>query len=148
MSFVDERYIQNAITAELCDAFFPSADELQQAIELADARVTFECHRAGYGQIDPATPPSGVAGNILKGASLYVVISVGALRRNLEVSDAIMRGLIDPARIGSGEFPLPGLVPSKLQGVGGGDVRSTVASGPTMPGESGPVFTRRSLWGF
>lgn len=123
MSFIDKTYIENAITPEMTAALFPSDVELSQFITEADARVTAECHRAGYTMVNALTPPVGVAGDILRAAALYVVVMNGSLlRRNIIQDFAAITGMINPALIGRGEYPLPGLTPTQLGAVGGAKI--------------------------
>lgn len=138
MSFIDRTYVETAITVGLTNALFPTSVEFNQFQAEADARVMAECHRAGYTTIDPASPPGGIAGTILKGAALYVMLMNGSLmRRNIIQDFESIRGLINPTLIGKGEYPLPGLTPSQLGAVGGIQVYTG----------SGPVFSMSSMRG-
>lgn len=123
MSFIDKTYIENAITPEMTASLFPSDVELNQFITEADARVTAECHRAGYTMVSALAPPGGVAGDILRAAALYVVVMNGSLlRRNIIQDFTSITGLINPSLIGRGEYPLPGLTPTQLGAVGGAKI--------------------------
>lgn len=138
MSFIDRAYVETAITVGLTNALFPTSAEFNQFQAEADARVMAECHRAGYTMVDPANPPGGMAGTILKAAALYVMLMNGSLmRRNIIQDFGAIQGLINPSLIGKGEYPLPGLVPNQLGAVGGIQI---------FTGD-GPVFSLSSMRG-
>lgn len=120
MSFIDKTAIENSITPQMADALFPDDTVLQEFIAQADARVTAECHRAGYTMVSAVSPPGGDAGAILRGAALYVIVmNASLMRRNVIQDYAAITGMINPSLIGRGEYPLPGLTPTQLGAVGG-----------------------------
>lgn len=146
MPFLDSTYIGDMITAQKRDALTPSGAVLNAYISSADAVVTQACARAGY-TVNPATPPTGQAGEILKLAALYAYVALSsALRRDVLIPEEVMRILIDPDDIASGVVQLPGLVPSAIGSAGGASFENN-PSGDTTTNYA-PVFARKTMVGF
>lgn len=144
MPFLDSTYIGNAITDAKRDALTPAGAVITQYIAQADAVVVAACARAGY-TVDPANPPVGQAGALLKLAALFVYLTQAApMRRDVEVSDQMLKVLVDPEDIASGVLQLPGLTSSAIGSIGG----AALSSGTVAGYQSCPVYSVLNLSGF
>ena len=144
MSFLDSTYIGNAITDAKRDALTPAGVILTQYIEQADAVVVAACAKAGY-TVAPANPPTGQAGALLKLAALFVYLTQAApMRRDVEVSDQMLKVLIDPDEIATGAIQLPGLTSSAIGSIGGAQLSNGRAGGYSTC----PVYSVFDLSGF
>lgn len=146
MPFIDSTYIGQMITDQKRDALTPAGAVLTTYITTADSVVVSACARAGY-TVNPATPPTGQAGEILKLASLFAYVTLAsALRRDVLIPEEVLRTLIDPEEIATGVVQLPGLVPNPLGSAGGASFENN-PSGDTSTNYA-PVFTRKTMVGF